>query len=179
MSEHSDYVKRAAERFRVNSEREGLSPDRAAEFRAEADSLDAAADELIRLAGLTSALPQDIGNVHDLPEDLLAELSVVKTDDLEDQIVTVINAYEGVADIDRVLIGLYRKFSVKQKRRFIQNKLWRMKDSGVLWTVPGKKGVYSTSEPVDEVEPPEPMRPDPRDEFSPVDLDKEDTEIPF
>ncbi|MEM0990217.1 MAG: hypothetical protein AAGK00_15185, partial [Pseudomonadota bacterium] len=165
--------------FRRSSEREGLSPDKGADFRQQADSLDAAADELVRLAGLTSALPQDIGNVHDLPEDLLAELSVVKTDDLEDQIVTVINAYEGVADIDRVLIGLYRKFSVKQKRRFIQNKLWRMKDNGILWTVPGRKGVYSTSEPVDEVEHPEPQRPDPRDEFGPVHMDEEDASIPF
>ncbi|MEM6622503.1 MAG: hypothetical protein AAF674_09770 [Pseudomonadota bacterium] len=56
---------------------------------------------------------------------------------------------------------------------------WRMKDNGILWTVPGRKGVYSTSEPVDEVERPEPQRPDPRDEFGPVHMDEEDASIPF
>lgn len=148
MSEHSESVKKASDLVRRSGERRvDTEPKRSVEFLELATALDAAADEIVRLTGLTSALPHDIGNIHDLPQSLLNELSVVKTDEIENQVVTVINANGGAADIDRVLIGLYRKFSVEQKRRFIQNKLWRMKDNGILWTVPGKKGVYSTTEP--------------------------------
>lgn len=100
--------------------------------------------ELVRLSGLTSALPPDLGNIHDLPEELLAELSVTKTDELDNQLVTVINAYGGEASLDQILVGLYRKFKVSQKRRFIQNKLYRME---MVWSVDGKKGVYTTSPP--------------------------------
>ncbi|WP_422364562.1 hypothetical protein [Pyruvatibacter mobilis] len=101
-------------------------------------------EELIRLKGLTSALPPDLGNISDLPEELRAELSIAKTDELEDQIVTVINAYGGTASLDQILVGLFRRFKVVQKRRFLQNKLYRMT---MVWSVDGRKGVYTTTEP--------------------------------
>ena len=106
-------------------------------------------DDLIHLKGLTSALPPDLGNIYDLPAELLEELSVAKTDELEDQIATVINSYAGAASLDQILVGLFRKFGVKQKRRFLQNKLYRMPG---IWSVEGRKGVYSTSEPTEEPE---------------------------
>lgn len=109
-----------------------------------AGTVEAAAAEILRLRDLTSALPADLGSIHDLPQELLDELSVAKTDDLEDQLVTVINAYGGEASLDQILVGLYRKFKVSQKRRFLQNKLYRMT---VVWGVDGKKGIYTTKEP--------------------------------
>ena len=86
-------------------------------------------------------------DLSDLPSALLAELSVSKTDELEDQLATVINAAGGEADIDAILVYLFRKFKVVQTRRFLQNKLWRMVQKGLLHSVPGRKGVYSTSKP--------------------------------
>jgi len=106
--------------------------------------LDATAEELVRLYGLTSALPPDLGNVYDLPDELLEELSISKGDELDDQLVTVINACGREASLDQILVGLFRKFGVKQKRRFLQNKLYRMP---MIWSVEGKKGVYTTIEP--------------------------------
>ena len=180
MSEHSESVKDASRRARKTSEQcRQTDPSRSAEFAAVADRLDAAAEYIIYMTGLTTALPHDVGNIHDLPAELLKELSVVKTDELEDQIVTVLNAYGGEADIDRVLIGLFRKFQVVQKRRFMQNKLWRMKDNGILWTVPGKKGVYTTIEPPEveeDIPPEEPRFGAPEGAEWP---DDEDSEIPF
>lgn len=111
---------------------------------AHASTVDSAVEQLIELRGLTSALPPDLGNIHDLPAELLDELSISKSDELEDQLVTVINAYGGEASLDQVLVGLYRKFKVSQKRRFIQNKLYRM---DMIWSVDGKKGVYTTASP--------------------------------
>ena len=100
--------------------------------------------ELVRLYGLTSSLPVDLGNIHDLPPELLEELSITKADEIEDQLVTVIRAYGDEASLDQILVGLYRKFKVTQKRRFLQNKLYRM---DTVWSVPGRKGIYTTTEP--------------------------------
>lgn len=68
----------------------------------------------------------------DLPPELLKELSAGHADKLEGQIVEVMKAQGGSADLDQLLIGLYRKSHVVQKRRFLQNKLWRMVRKGVL-----------------------------------------------
>lgn len=142
MPEHVESVNRIAAFFREQAET--ANPQWKDKFANFATALEAAKDELVRLYGLTSALPPDLGNVHDLPPELLEELSIAKSDELEDQLVTVINAYGGEATLDQILVGLYRKFKVSQKRRFIQNKLYRM---SMVWSVDGKKGVYTTSDP--------------------------------
>ena len=142
MPEHVESVKRVAAFFRDQAK--DANPVWKEKFDRFAAQMEAAKDEMVRLYGLTSALPPDLGNVHDLPPELLEELSVAKADELEDQLVTVINAYDGEATLDQVLVGLYRKFQVVQKRRFIQNKLYRM---DTVCSVEGKKGVYTTQPP--------------------------------
>ncbi len=145
MAESIENVKAAVVYLRRLYER--VRPDMKDEMAGHADNLELAADDLVRLYGLTSALPPDLGNIYDLPAELLKELSVSKTDELEDQLVTVINAYGGEASLDQILVGLFRKFEVQQKRRFIQNKLYRM---DTVWSVEGKKGVYTTTEPPED-----------------------------
>lgn len=144
MPEHVDAVNKIAEFFR--DQISSASPQWKGKFELHATSLESASAELVRLYGLTSALPPDLGNVHDLPPELLEELSISKGDELDDQIVTVINSYGGEATLDQILVGLYRKFKVSQKRRFMQNKLYRMP---MVWSVDGRKGVYTTTEPDD------------------------------
>lgn len=153
MAESVENVKQVEEDLRDWAERNRSADrsDAAAKMEGLANLLEPVAAELIRLYGLTSPLPADLGNIHDLPAELLEELSVAKTDELEDQLVTVINSYGGSASLDQILVGLYRKFKVTQKRRFIQNKLYRM---STVWSVGGKKGVYTTIEPEDEPERP-------------------------
>lgn len=151
MSEYVENVKRAFEDLRdwADKVRRDDRGGPSQKLDGIADLLAELPDELVRLYGLTSALPADLGNVHDLPPELLEELSVAKTDEVEDQLVTVIRAYGDEASLDQVLVGLYRKFKVTQKRRFLQNKLYRME---TIWGVPGKKGVYTTTEPVSSAE---------------------------
>ena len=146
MSEHIESVNTVAGFYRRSSDLNSDDSKRE-QHTSIAKRLEAAAAELIRLYGLTSALPPDLGNIFDLPPELLEELSIVKSDELEDQLVTVINAYGGTASLDQILVGLYRKFGVAQKRRFIQNKLYRMT---MVWSVPGKKGIYMTEEPEEQ-----------------------------
>lgn len=146
MSENIESVKQVVADLKKWSRqnRENGRESVADKFDALVVPLEDAVSEMVRLYGLTSALPPDLGNIHDLPSELIEELSVGKGDELEDQLVTVINAYGDEASLDQILVGLYRKFSVTQKRRFIQNKLYRMPG---VWNVEGRKGVYTTSEP--------------------------------
>lgn len=98
-----------------------------------------------RMEAITRPVPIINGDdLSDLPPELLSELSATKTDELESQIVTTINVSGGVADIDAILILLFRRFKVVQTRRFLQNKLWRMTQKEIIHSVEGKKGSYST-----------------------------------
>jgi len=148
MSKYTDVVKAAARRLEKSAAAQEArgNTEAFASFKEMASELGRAAEHMTHLEALTSALPPDLGNIHDLPHELLDELSVAKTDEIEDQIVTVINAYGNEASLDQILVGLYRKFGVVQKRRFLQNKLYRM---SMVWSVPGRKGIYTTTEPVE------------------------------
>ena len=150
MSEHSDIVKKAAARFKAQALR-STNLTNAQEFNETAAALLRAADELDRLTDLTTAVPHPLEKISDLPPSLVAELSSVKVDELEDQVVTVINAFEGTANIDEILVGLYRKFKVEQTRKFMLNKLYRMMKSDLIYSLPGRKGMYSTKPPPEGV----------------------------
>jgi uncharacterized LabA/DUF88 family protein len=86
-----------------------------------------------------------IGNISDLPELLRNQLQAAKTDELERQVLEVLEGFEGVANIDEILVGLYRRFSLIQERAFISNKLYRMQKAGHLISVKGKRGVYQVA----------------------------------
>ena len=79
----------------------------------------------------------------DLPEELLKELRLGPRTSLDAQILDVFNALGGTATLDEVLIGLYRKFAVVQKRRFVQNAIWRMIRKGHLTALRGERGRFS------------------------------------
>jgi hypothetical protein len=122
------------------------SQKRIATYEKLRDNYQRAIEDVKDLVAKTRPLPQNLGDLSDIPPELLSELSGIKTDDLEDKVVTVINSYGGTADLDQVLVALYRKFKLIHTRRFIQNKLWRMSQKGYIYPVPKKKGVYSTKE---------------------------------
>jgi hypothetical protein len=84
----------------------------------------------------------DTQDLSDLPPELLKELSGREIDVLEDQIVSVLSACGGSADLDQILIGLYRKYQVVQKRRFLQNKLWRMVRKGLVLKTKSARGIF-------------------------------------
>jgi hypothetical protein len=157
------------------SEESGPEADRRVEqYRQLKEGYAQATAEIRDLRSRTKPIPRDLGDISDLPPELLQELSSVKTDTIEDQLVTIINSLGGTADLDQILVGLYRRFDVLQTRRFIQNKLWRMNQKYCVWTVPKKKGVYTTEPPDgDWGKTPTPRR----KEREPV--DDLDDEIPF
>jgi hypothetical protein len=83
-----------------------------------------------------------IANADDLPAELLRELSAGRADPLGAQIIVVFEGCGGSADLDQVLIGLYRAFRVIHRRRVIQNKVWQMIRKGHLKKVKGARGLF-------------------------------------
>lgn len=84
-----------------------------------------------------------IGDVSDLPESLRKLLVTSALDDLEEKILkTIKERYDGVANIDEIMVGLFRDFGyVTEDRRALGSKLYRMTKAGHLETVPKRKGV--------------------------------------
>jgi hypothetical protein len=105
-------------------------------------ALQAAARELEALrARLTPTMPEE--DLSDLPPALLAQLSGPKTDTLEDQILAVVAEAGGSAELNRLLIGLYRKYGAVQERKALNNKAYRMVQKGLLSQIADKRGAYS------------------------------------
>lgn len=93
-----------------------------------------------------SKLGKRIQNLDGLPKELRDQLQIGKADELEDHITSVISEiYAGMATIDEILVGVFHKSNVIHKRPFIVNKLYRMAKDGLVHSVKGKKGVYTTN----------------------------------
>jgi hypothetical protein len=90
--------------------------------------------------------PLNLEDVSDLPAELVRELNL-PSDQLESEIIAVLRFAAEPVDLDQILIGLYRRFGVIQKRRFLQNKLWRMVSKEQIHKGKNRKGLYSL-EPV-------------------------------
>jgi hypothetical protein len=101
------------------------------------------------LKRLTEPLPNTLGDISDLPEELLGELTITNVGELDSQIYTIINAAGKKADLDTILVGLFKRFGEIHKRRTLGNKLWRMiqKEDGTIWATPDEKGTYQTTDP--------------------------------
>jgi len=85
-----------------------------------------------------------LGDVSDLPDELRTQLVSVQFDEAESNIVEVMKLdFDGVATIDEILVGLYRRYSDIQQREQLANKIYRMVRKEVIFSVSGKKGVYS------------------------------------
>src|SRR5439155_24649428 len=80
-----------------------------------------------------------------LPPELLKQLKITEGDKLEAAIVEVINDAGGTLILDKLLIGLYRKTKEVHQRTTLVNRLYRMSQKGLVFSVPKKKGVYTTN----------------------------------
>ncbi len=96
---------------------------------------------------MDDSLPPDlgkrVGDLDDLPPELRAQLQIGRIGEFERQIIELIEReYGGVANVDEVLVGLYRATGEIHQRQPLANKLYRMGQAGQLISVPRKKGVY-------------------------------------
>lgn len=87
--------------------------------------------------------------VEGLPDELLEELSISDSDKSDFNIISLINECGGVASLDRLLVAIYQQSGEVMKRLTLNSRLYRMVGKELIFSVPGKKGIYSTV-PVDE-----------------------------
>lgn len=86
--------------------------------------------------------PEDLTG---LPPEVLAQLNISETDKLEATIVEVVNEAGGTIILDKLIIGLYRKTGDIAVRQQLVNRLYRMSKKGMVYSVKGKKGIYTTN----------------------------------
>jgi hypothetical protein len=98
-------------------------------------------------ASVQAIMPGEPAKKETLPPALLKELSPRNRDQLEQQILAVLAACDGSADLDQVLIGLYRGYGIIAKRRVIQNKLWRLVRTDRIAKAKNTRNVFSLSAP--------------------------------
>lgn len=89
------------------------------------------------------AVGHRIGNVSDLPEELQQQLASYKLDDTERKILKVMkDSFEGIANLDETIVGLYRVYGEIHERKTVNGKLYRMAKKDLVESVSGRKGVY-------------------------------------
>jgi hypothetical protein len=91
---------------------------------------------------LPESLGRRVGDLEDLPDSLLSQLQVGKVDELHEQIIHSLRLLDGVANLDEVLVALYRTTGEVYKRPYLSNKMYRMAQASAIESVPKKKGVY-------------------------------------
>jgi hypothetical protein len=140
--DHLAFLEELAANLREAQQRPGVSAEERGRYGRWIER--AAALELLLESGGKGSSPAAARAAEtELPPALLRELSSRKRDALEQQIVAVLAAGGGSADLDQVLIGLYRSFGVIAKRRVIQNKLWRLVRTGRICKAKDTRNVFS------------------------------------
>lgn len=85
-------------------------------------------------------------DIEGLPAELMQELSISEADKLEFTIVGIINEAGGLLSLDKIIIGLFKKTGEVHKRSNLTSRLYRMIQKGLIFSVPYRKGIYSTQE---------------------------------
>lgn len=90
---------------------------------------------------------KDIGFIQgydNLPEKIKRELSFKKTDEFSDKIINVLYSYNGIANIDEIIVGMYKTFNIIRSRKYYIGKLYKMTTNHLINSVGHHKGIYMT-----------------------------------
>lgn len=144
VNEQSAFHRRQAERYANDRRRNSAHAATAESFDELANFLTEKAQDKGQ-ASEVDGINLSWSEIKQVPEELLAELSVTESDRFDFSIVELIDKCGGVASLDRILVELYKSTSEVYKRTALNARLYRLSQKGLLFTLPGKKGVYSTS----------------------------------
>ena len=145
------FLKSETEALRRRAERSTLEdrPSLAVRYKKRADSFQALLKfaqelaELQRIAREASERSVSLSELADLPEKLRSELRISDSDKLEFDIVQILEKQGGVANLDRILVELYKARGEIHKRQDMNSRLYRMSKKGMIHSVSGRRGVYS------------------------------------
>jgi len=144
MPDALDAVKALAADYRRSSmAADADDPARSKRQAGIAANIEAVAHELEAARKRLRPVPSDVGDISDLPEELVAQLNLVRVDELEQLIRDIVAAADGKeVGVDQIMIELYRRHKRIEQRRFIMNKLYRMGQKGIINSTEGRKGSY-------------------------------------
>ena len=154
VKEQSAYHARMADVFGPNSRQPNLRrsqkhAESSAKFAELALEMESAAKNPAPAPSATTK-PQQLSlsfnEIQGLPDELLQELSISDGDRTDYAILQIIEECGGIASLDRILVGLYKATGEVMKRTTLTSRAYRMAQKGNLFSVPTKKGVYSTHE---------------------------------
>lgn len=100
----------------------------------------------IKPANVLRNITLSLEDIEGLPPELMAELSISEADKLEFTIVELINEAGILLSLDKIIIGLYKKTGEIHKRSTLTSRLYRMIQKKLIYSVPYRKGIYSTQE---------------------------------
>lgn len=140
-----DFHRRQAERFKHDERRNSLHSGTAGTFEELYDFLLFLKAENIEKSRSVNPLSLSWLEIEGLPQELIDELSITESDKLDFSIVELIDKCGGMASMDRILVEIYNLTGGILKRSNLNARLYRMGQKGMINSVPGKKGVYSTS----------------------------------
>ncbi len=103
---------------------------------------------IIRKPNGINPLALSANDVSGLPPALLDQLlNKPEQDSLETEICDIINGAGGTLLIDHIIIGLFKRTGTVHDRPQLVSKFHRMNKKDLIFSVPGKKGVYTTIKP--------------------------------
>ncbi|MBV2186519.1 MAG: hypothetical protein KUL88_18510 [Rhizobium sp.] len=145
----AEFHARMAKKHSAEPRRHDLHSNTSSSFEELHDFLASLASQQNKKATAKLSLGWD--EIADLPEELVAELSISDADRTEFVVLQAIEDVGGIASLDRILVEYYKLTGEVMKRAQMNNRIYRMIQKGMLHAVPGKKGIYSI-EPVAEEE---------------------------
>ena len=149
-----EFHERQALRFSTDKKRSELHNGTANSFIALHDLLSQINNLAPQKTLSDNALSLSWSELNELPKELVAELSITESDKLDFSIMELIEKCGGMASLDRILVEIYKLTGEILKRANLNARLYRMSQKGMIYSVQGKKGVYSTG-PVEENQEPE------------------------
>jgi hypothetical protein len=82
--------------------------------------------------------------IENSPDELLKELNLTEADRQELLIKYLIAQAGGILSLNQIMVQLYNRTKEIPQRNTITSRLFRMAGKGMIYNIPGKKGVYST-----------------------------------
>jgi len=79
-----------------------------------------------------------------LPEEQLKELKEFSKEKSDSDILDIINENKGYATLDQLIVRLFKKTGKMTTRNSLTARLYKLSRSGLIFSVQGQKGVYST-----------------------------------
>jgi hypothetical protein len=145
------FQERMARKYAGQEYREALHSGAAQRWRellADIESVQEKLDEFGRqtenLGNIYKRMALTLEDIEGLPEELIRELSISEADKLEFTITSIITDAGGILSLDKILVGLYKKTGEIHRRTTTTSRLYRMGQKGLIYSVPNRKGYYST-----------------------------------